>query len=137
MISNLLEATPGIEPGIAVLQFGNGCSPASVDVHLELRSEAFGPPPAADVHHSSPALPSVMPSDLDHGSPGRWAPRDWSLENGTCRATTPRLGSSVSFGCRRPVVSPLAPDRAATRASARIGLVRLSISAKGDALNAT
>jgi len=26
LISNLLEATPGIEPGIAVLQFGHVCS---------------------------------------------------------------------------------------------------------------
>ena len=96
LFSSLLEATPGIEPGIAVLQFGHVCSSASVDVHLELRSDELEPLSAADVRHSSPALPSVMPSNLDPGSPGRWPPRDWSLENGTCRATTPRLGSSVS-----------------------------------------
>ncbi len=62
LISNLLEATPGIEPGIAVLQFGHVCSYASVDVRLELKSEEREPLSAADVRQSSSALPSAVPS---------------------------------------------------------------------------
>ena len=62
MISNLLEATPGIEPGIAVLQFGHVCSQASADVRFEVKYEEREPLSAADVRQSSPALPSVMPS---------------------------------------------------------------------------
>ena len=89
---NLLEATPGIEPGIAVLQFGHVCSSASVDVHLEVRSEELEPLWAADVRHSSPALPSGMPSDLGHQrAPGRpWRPR-WP----------PATGASGHSRCRK------------------------------------
>ncbi len=92
LISNPLEATPGIEPGIAVLQFGHVCSSASVDVHLEVRSEELEPLSAADVRHSSPALPSVMPSDLGHQrAPGRpWRPR-WP----------PATGASGHSRCRK------------------------------------
>ena len=59
---NLLEATPGIEPGIAVLQFGHVCSQASADVRSEVKYEQPEPLSAADVRQRSPALPSVMPS---------------------------------------------------------------------------
>ncbi len=59
---DLLEATPGIEPGIAVLQFGHVCSQASADVRSEVKYEQPEPLSAADVRQRSPALPSVMPS---------------------------------------------------------------------------